>query len=152
MIVWQTDKQLKRVLLGKKVELLCSACSRKTKFYESEIEENFKVYFVVELWKRTKRVLQCGDCLAVCDYYEIFPDEKMAEEKAEAERKLKAAEAEAKKKQHEVEQEQKRRQAQQEQAEREMKEELLRREKERDRKAAEVNDELAKLKKQMGKD
>jgi hypothetical protein len=139
-VFWQTDNQLKRIAAGKKVPLKCGGCSKQATFYECQIDDSFKAYFVVELWKRTRRVMQCGECLAVCDYYEIFPNEKGLAEQAEVERKQKEVEAETKRKLAAAQEQQLKLQAEQKE-----------REETRRRNELEVDDELAKLKKKLGK-
>lgn len=151
MIIWQTNKKLNRIPGGRKVELPCSGCLKAGMYYESELEENLKLYFVVDLWKRTKRILQCGACLSVCDYYEIFPQEKLAEEAAEAERKRKKEEQIAKERREKAESEIRRQQAEAQERARVEHEENLRRMRAKAEREAAVDDELAKLKKQMGK-
>ena len=123
---------------GKKITLKCSSCSKQNIFYECEVDESFKAYFVVELWKRTKKAMQCGECLGVCDYFEIFPQERGLEEQLDAERKRKQAEVETQRKLNEEREKRLKEQAAQEQ-----------REKDRRRREMEVDDELAKLKRNM---
>jgi hypothetical protein len=140
VFIWQSGKQLQRVAGGKRIPFNCGSCKKQTTFYECQVDDTFKAYFVVELWKRTSRAMQCGECLGVYDYYEVFPQEKATAEQAGAEIKRKADEAEAKRKfaaeqdqnlKHEAEQK--------------------RREQERRRNELEVEDELAKLKRKLGK-
>lgn len=151
MIIWQTNKRLNRVPGGRKVELPCAGCLKAGMYYESELEENLKLYFLVEIWKKTKRILQCGACLSVCDYYEIFPAEKQAAEAAEAARKKKKEEQAARERIQKAEEDLRRqRAAEQERArlEHEHNQRLMRAKAEKE---AAVDDELAKLKKQMGR-
>jgi hypothetical protein len=140
MFIWQSGKQLQRVSGGKKISFNCGGCKKETTFYECQVDDTFKAYFVVELWKRTTRAMQCGECLGVYDYYEVFPLEKRNPEQEGAELKRKADEAEAKRKVA-AEQEQKMKQEA----------EQKRREQERRRIELEVEDELAKLKRKLGK-
>jgi Fe-S-cluster-containing hydrogenase component 2 len=140
ILFWSTNNELKRVPGGKKLNLKCLRCNQQANFYECLVDESLKAYWVVELWKKSKRVLQCGECLGVCDYYQVFPDEKALAEQAEAAQKQKLQEAEAKRKQ-EAEQ------VQQHQHELESQ----KREEERKRKELEVEDELQQLKRKLGK-
>jgi hypothetical protein len=139
VFIWQSGKQLQRVAGGKKIPFNCGGCKRQTTFYECQVDDTFKAYFVVELWKRTTRAMQCGECLGVYDYYEVFPQEKGSAERTGAELKQKA-EAEAKRR-GAAEQEQKLKQEA----------EQKRREQERRRNELEVEDELARLKRKLGK-
>jgi len=144
MIIWSVGKQLTRVIGGKKPSLQCKVCKKATTFYESTIDEGLKLYFVVDLFKRTKRVLQCGECLGVCDYYEIFPEEK-GQKEAES-----AAAAEAKK-QKELQEQAKRDQAAAEERKRQEDLDHKKWQEEEKRKEGEVLDELEELKRKMGK-
>jgi hypothetical protein len=134
------NRQLNRVQGGKKLTLTCLSCHKKAPFYECRIDDNFKLYAVLEVWKRTKRVLQCGECLAVSDYYDVFPEEKDLAEQAVSQRKQQEAEAKAK-----VAQEEEKQRKRQEELEAKQREERVR------QKDLEVQDELAKLKKKLGK-
>ena len=143
MIFWSAGNQLTRVPKGRKQQFQCGRCHQLATFYECESDDSVKAFFVVELWKRSKRVMQCGECLGVCDYYTLFPDEKKADEeaaiKAEAERKAREQKAAAE---------------DQAKAEKELarQEEIANkaREAERARKDKQLDDELEKLKKKMG--
>jgi hypothetical protein len=134
------NKQLNRVPGGRKEPFACENCKATTTFYECLVDEHIKAYFVLKLWGRTKRIMQCGECLAACDYYYVFPKEKEAEEKAVAERQRREAEAEAKRRD-------------QEEAARKAREEaeIRRREEQRRADEAKVDDELAALKHKLGK-
>lgn len=134
-----------RVPNGRKVKLTCKNCGKESNWHECRIEDSIKVYAVVELWKNSKRVMQCGECLATCDYYEMFPGEKEEEEKQAAEKKQKEL-------QHEQELEAKKKA--EEEAERKRKEEIAckKREEEKKAKDAAIEDELEALKKSMGMD
>jgi hypothetical protein len=138
MFFLQMNNQLHRVAGGRRLTLLCSACGKKSTFYECQIDESLKAYFVVDLWKKTRKVLQCGECLAVCDYFDVFQDEMRSEEPAVAERKRKEAAEKAERKAEE---------------ERKLKEQAAHRRREEDqrRKETEIEDELARLKRKMGK-
>jgi len=133
-IFWQANNELARTPNGKRLQLTCLKCNQKSKFYECKVDEGVKLYFLVDIWKRTRRVLQCGECLAVCDYYDVFPDER--DDKA----KKQAAEAELKSKQEADAQ-----------AKRQQEAEDKRRAEEKRRKDAQVEDELAELKRRMGR-
>jgi hypothetical protein len=139
-IFWTCSNELNRVANGKRTLLDCKKCAQKTKFYECYVDEGLKAYMVLDVWKKTKRVMQCGECLQVCDYYAVFPQEKAAAEKADAERKAKAADEERKQQQA----------AEQERLKREQ-EYLQQKKQERARMDAQVEDELAQLKKKLGK-
>ncbi len=151
IINWNLN-DVKRVVFGKKKQLKCTKCERETTFYEANAEDRVAAYVVLELYKRTKRVMQCGDCLGVCDFYDVFPEERESEAKHKEELKLKEAEAKAaelEKRKADEEKEAKRLEAErarQEQLENE------RRAQERERKAKAVDDELSALKKKLGKE
>jgi Na+-translocating ferredoxin:NAD+ oxidoreductase RnfC subunit len=140
LIFWSTKKELTRVPGGKRPRLKCLNCSQEATFYECLVDENLKAYFVVEIWKTSKRVMQCGECLGVCDYYQVFPDEKAREEAAATAQKQEQAEAEAKRKQE------------QEEA-RKRQEETARKKYEEEQKLKDeaLNDELQQLKRKLGK-
>jgi hypothetical protein len=139
-IFWSTSAQLNRVANGKRVLLDCNKCAQKTKFYECSVDEGLKAYMVLDVWKKTKRVMQCSECLQVCDYYAVFPQEKAAAEKAEVERKAKA-----------VEEERKQQQAAEQERLKQEQDYLQKKKEERARIDAQVDDELAQLKKKLGK-
>jgi hypothetical protein len=84
--------------------------------------------------------MQCNECLAVCDYYALFPEAKSQEEQIEVKRKQVETEAEAKR-------------IKAEDAARQKQEELdnKKREQGRVRKSKEIDDELEQLKKKLGK-
>ncbi|MDQ5966694.1 MAG: hypothetical protein QG625_2849 [Cyanobacteriota bacterium erpe_2018_sw_39hr_WHONDRS-SW48-000098_B_bin.30] len=128
MLFVSLGSELKRVPNGKKQTFECGKCKKQTTFYESSMDDSLKAFLVVELYKRSKRVMQCGECLSACDYYSLFPLEKQAEEEArqrqEAEAKERARQAEETRKKYEAEK------AQMDMA---------------------VDDELEQLKKKMGK-
>lgn len=151
MFNWNLNN-VKRVFGGKKLKLTCLACNKKATFYEATLEDRVAAYFVLELYKRTKRVMQCGECLGVTDYYEMFPDEKAHEAQHREETKRKEAEArsaEDLKRKTEQELEAKRRE------EERLKQEAAELKKRAEAKVAkdkEVDDELAQLKKKLGKD
>jgi Na+-translocating ferredoxin:NAD+ oxidoreductase RnfC subunit len=144
MIVWSYGTELKRVWNGKRVSLKCSSCDRQATFYESTADESFKVFLVVDLYKKTRRVMQCGECQGVCDYFEMFPHEKEAFE---------AAQAKAAKEAHDRQkaEEQRKREATERELKRQEEEAHKRREQEQKRKDQEVNSELEALKKKLGK-
>jgi hypothetical protein len=98
MIIWQAGKEWKRVAAGKTATLACTACKKQTVFYECQVDEIVRAYFVIDLWKRSKRAMQCRECLGFCDYYEAFPLEKESEAQAKVERERLEAEAELKRK------------------------------------------------------
>ncbi len=140
MLFWESKHDLKRVFGGKKAKFKCGQCGQVTTFHESTIDDNLKIYFVVEVWKHSKRVMQCNECLAVCDFYQLFPDAKSHEEQTEVKRKQEESEAEAKRKKADA-------------AARQKQEELdnKKREQERVRKSKEIDNELEALKKKLGK-
>lgn len=139
-VFWNVKNELTRVPKGQKIKLVCGKCNQKAMFHECSVDNEVQLYFLVKLFKQTKRVMQCGECLAVCNYYDIFPENPEATEKAEAERKQHEAEAELKK-QQEAELQRKR----------QLEAEAKKREEERLRKESQVDDELAELKRKLGK-
>lgn len=139
--LFTTSNELKRVMFGKKKKFPCTNCAKETTFYEANVRDDVKAFGVVELWKKTKRVMQCGECLMVGDFYQFFPDEKTREEKAQEQQKRKEAEA-AQEATRAAEEEQRK----QQEAER------LKREEQRRATEAKVDDELSKLKKSLGKE
>lgn len=88
--------------------------------------------------------MQCGECLSVCDYYAIYPQEKQAEEDA-------ARRADAERKQKEQEEAQKRQEAEAKERARQSEEWRKKYETEKAQKEMVVNDELERLKKELGK-
>ncbi|MBP6595327.1 MAG: hypothetical protein KA255_20045, partial [Candidatus Obscuribacter sp.] len=78
MLFVSLGSELKRVPNGKKQNFECGKCKKRTTFYESSMDDSLKAFLVVELYKRSKRVMQCGECLSACDYYSLFPLEKQA--------------------------------------------------------------------------
>lgn len=144
MIVWSCGKELKRTFGGRKQTLNCSNCKKATTFYEAIVDDSFKIYFVVELWKKTKRVMQCGECLYVSDFYEVYPEEKQKEEEARAKLEADRLKAENEAKQKALEE-----QARQEAVARKAREAA---EKEAKQKMdQQVDDELEALKRKLGK-
>lgn len=137
---YSLKNKLNRVPGGKKIPLNCGLCKQKSTFYECTVDDNFSIYHFLELWKRTKRVMQCGECLAVSDYYEVFPLEKAQEERAAAATKVKELEESARKNM-EAEKE---RQRQQDLAQKKRAEEQR-------LKQIEVDNDLKELKKKLGK-
>ncbi len=99
---------------------------------------------VLDLWKRSKRVMQCGECLGVCDCYSVYPEDKLAEEEA-------ARQAELERKKREQEEAQKRQEAEAKERARQQEEARKKYESEKARKDQEVDDELAQMKKKLGK-
>lgn len=151
IINWNLN-DVKRVVFGKKKQAVCSKCEKETTWYEATAEDKVAVYAVLELYKRKKRVMQCGECLGCCDYFDFFPEEKAQEEKRKEEMKRKEEEAKAQeteRRKTEAEQEAKRLAA-----ERALQEELenKRRAEERVQKEKAVDDELSALKKKLGKE
>jgi hypothetical protein len=144
MFVWSVGRQLKRVPKGKKQTLRCGNCKQEASFYESTVDDSFKAFMVLDLWKRSKRVMQCGECLAVCDYYSLYPEEKLAEEEA-------ARAAEEARRKREQEETQKRQEAEAKESARQQEESRKKYEAEKVRKDQEVDDELAQMKKKLGK-
>jgi len=144
MFVWSVGRQLKRVAKGKKQTLLCGNCKQEASFYESTVDESFKAYLVLDLWKRSKRVMQCGECLGVCDYYSLYPEEKQAEEEA-------ARKTEVERKQREQEEMQKRQEAEAKERARQQEESRKKYEADKARKDQEIDDELVQMKKKLGK-
>lgn len=144
MIVWSFGGELKRVPNGKRVNLKCQTCKKQSTFHEGMVDDTLKVYFVVELYKKSKRVMQCGECLGVCDYYQMFPNEKKNDHEA-----AEKAQREMKERQHAEELKQKEKEA----AERKKQEEIdrKRREEEQKRKDKDIDNELENLKKRLGK-
>lgn len=144
MIIWSFGGELSRVPNGKRVTLKCTKCNKESTFHECIVDDKFTVFFVLDLWKQTKRVMQCGECLGVCDYYQLYPHEKQEEqeaaEKAQKEMMERQAAEDAKRRAQE-EAEQKKQDAI----------ELKRRAEEQKRKDKEVDDELEKIKKKLGK-
>ncbi len=65
--------ELKRVPDGARIELTCGSCKKKATFYEAGISQKFSLYVVLPIWKKERHVMQCGECLAVCDYTDVFP-------------------------------------------------------------------------------
>lgn len=144
MFFWSVGRQLKRVPKGKKQTLKCGSCKQEASFYESTVDDSFKAFMVLDLWKRSKRVMQCGECLGVCDYYSVYPEEKIAEEEA-------ARQAELERKKREQEEAQKRQEAEAKEHARQQEEARQKYESEKARKDQEVDDELAQMKKKLGK-
>ncbi|MBX9667775.1 MAG: hypothetical protein K2X93_09165, partial [Candidatus Obscuribacterales bacterium] len=135
--------QLNRILNGRKQKFKCGKCQQESMFYECEVDDSFKAFLVVEVWKRTKRVMQCGECLAICDYYSLYPEEKKAAEEKLAREDLERKEREQKvaaEKQAEEEKERARQAALDQKS----------RAAEAARKDKELDDELEKLKRKMG--
>jgi len=143
---------IKRVFAGKRRELTCQNCGKKATFHEATAEDRVAAYVVIELWKRTKRVMQCGECLAVCDYYEMFPEEKAQEAQFLEEQKRKQLEAKAAEEEKRKLEEQKELKKQEDERLRLADIEAKRRAAERVQKEKVVDDELAALKKQLGKE
>lgn len=139
--LFTTSNELKRVMFGKKKKFHCTKCDRETMFYECTIQDDVKAFGVLDVWKKSKRVMQCGECLMVGDFYQFFPDEKVREQQVAEEQKNREMEA-AQAAERAAEEERRK----QEEAER------LRREERRRATEAKVDDELANLKKSLGKD
>ncbi len=76
MLIWHNSHELHRVEGGKEQRFECDKCKKKTMFQECRSDESLKANHVVELWSKQRRVMQCGECLGLCDYYEVYPDEK----------------------------------------------------------------------------
>lgn len=144
MLFVSLGSELKRVPNGKKQAFECGNCKKQTTFYESNMDDSLKAFLVVELYKRTKRVMQCGECLSACDYYSLFPLEKQAEEEA-------ARKAEAERKQRQEEQARQRQEAEARERARQAEETRKKYEAEKAQMDMAVDDELEQLKKKMGK-
>ncbi len=121
LIFWSTKNKVNRVLNGRKETHKCSACGKTATFYQCEVDKGVKLYGVVTLFGSQQKVMQCGECLA------LFKDEE--------DEKLKGAEAERLAK---------------EEAKREAERQKIKDEEYKQREA-EVDDELARLKKDLGK-
>lgn len=104
------------------------------------MDHRLQLYLVVDLFKTTRRVMQCGECLGICDYYEVFPEEKAKKDIEEAQKRQQEAAAQAKKK---AEEEAERVRVEEQEAKR--------RADDRKKLEAEVEDELAQLKRKLGK-
>ncbi len=161
-VFWTSEKKPNRVMFGKKKKLLCGNCNIEATFHECNIDEGLKLYSVIEVWKRTKRVMQCGECLAVCDFYDVYPEEKEAQEEAEAERKQKEKDQKQQAEMHKRQQQEQQAAAakQREADERQRLEEeqrkaeeiaQIKREAQRKEQEIKVDDDLAKLKRDLGK-
>jgi hypothetical protein len=61
-IIFGTKQAAKRVPGGAQIVRHCDACGESTTFYEKELTETFRLYFVDVLDYRTHRVMQCGAC------------------------------------------------------------------------------------------
>jgi len=96
MIFGSWNTELHRVANGKRAARICSKCNHDTTFYECNLDKNVKAWLVLEVWKGSRRVMQCGECLGIVDYFDFFPNEKALHEQAEAERKRKEEEQEEK--------------------------------------------------------
>lgn len=144
MFIWSVGSKLKRILNGKKEILLCGNCKQNATFYESTVDDSFKAYMVLELWKRSERVMQCGECLGACDYYAVYPAEKLAEEEA-------ARQAALEKKQREQDELRKQQAAAAKEQARQQEAARQKYEADKARKDQEVDDELAQMKKKLGK-
>ncbi|MBP6350090.1 MAG: hypothetical protein KA392_11170 [Candidatus Obscuribacter sp.] len=144
MLFVSLGSELKRVPNGKKQNFECGKCKKRTTFYESSMDDSLKAFLVVELYKRSKRVMQCGECLSACDYYSLFPLEKQAEEEA-------ARKAEAERRQRQEEEARQRQEAEAKERARQAEETRKKYEAEKAQMDMAVDDELEQLKKKMGK-
>lgn len=144
MLLVSLGSALKRVPNGKKQTFECSKCQKPTTFYESTMDDTLKAFLVLELYKRSKRVMQCGECLSACDYYSLFPLEKQAEEEA-------ARKAEAERRQRQEEEARQRKEAEAREQARQAEETRRKYEAEKAQMDMAVDDELEQLKKKMGK-
>jgi len=151
MLFWSSGKELKRIPKGKKEKFKCSKCDEETTWYEAQVDDSFKAFMVVELWKSSKRVMQCCECLYVADYYTLYPDEKAAyeEELRKNEEAMKQHQAEADAKQRE--QDAKRREAEEKELARQEEIARKKRDEERAMKDKALDAEVEALKKKLGK-
>jgi hypothetical protein len=121
LIFWSSKSKVNRLLGGRKETHKCSACGKTATFYQCEVDKGVKLYGVVTLFGSQEKFMQCGECLAL---YKDEEDEKAM--RAETERLAK------------------------EEAKREALRQQIKDEEYKQREA-EVDDELAKLKKNLGK-
>lgn len=121
LIFWSTKNKVNRLSNGRRETHKCSACQKTATFYQCEVDKGVKLYGVVTLFGSQEKVMQCGECLA------LFKDQEEEKAiKAETERLAK------------------------EEAKREAERQRIKDEEYKQREA-EVDDELAKLKKDLGK-
>ncbi len=121
LIFWSTKNKVNRLQDGRKETHKCSSCGKTATFYQCEVDKGVKLYGVVTLFGSQQKVMQCGECLA------LFKDEE--DEKAMRAETERLAKEEAKR-------------------------EALRqqiKDEEYKQREAEVDDELAQLKKNLGK-
>ncbi len=121
LIFWSSKNKVNRLPDGRKETHRCSACGKTATFYQCEVDKGVKLYGVVTLFESQQKVMQCGECLAL---YKDEEDEKAM--RAETERLAK------------------------EEGKREALCQQIKDEEYKQREA-EVDDELAKLKKNLGK-
>jgi|SRR5579883_815277 len=144
MIIFNWGGELKRVPNGKRVNLLCLRCHKQSTFHEAVVDDKIQVFFVLDLYRKSKRVMQCGECLGVCQYYEMFPDEARAEEQA-------LTQARNEMNERQIAEEAKRKEQEENERRRQEEKERKLREQEKKRKDEELDAELEKLKKKLGK-
>ncbi|MDX2106011.1 MAG: hypothetical protein SFY67_06375 [Candidatus Melainabacteria bacterium] len=121
LIFWSTKNKVNRLCDGRRETHKCSACQKTATFYQCEVDKGVKLYGVVTLFGSQEKVMQCGECLS------LFKDEE--------DEKLKRAESERLAK---------------DEAKREAERQRIKDEEYKQREA-EVDDELARLKKDLGK-
>lgn len=121
LVFWSTKNNVKRLASGKRATQKCSQCGKNATFYQCEVDKGVKLYGVLTLFGSQELVMQCGECLA------LFKDDTQDKAaRAEAERLAK------------------------EEAAKEAERERIKDEEYKQREA-EVDDELARLKKDLGK-
>lgn len=121
LVFWSTRNNVKRIPEGKREKHKCSQCGKTATFYECEVDKGVRLYFVIPVFGLLEKVMQCGECLAV--FKDDTPDKASQLQAQRLAKEEAAKEAEQK---------------------RIKDEEYKQRE-------AEVDDELAQLKKDLGK-
>jgi hypothetical protein len=64
-IVFGNSTKTQRVAGGIRVERRCGQCGARATFYECEIVKSFRLYAFLNIYEDRERVMQCGECLAL---------------------------------------------------------------------------------------
>jgi uncharacterized CHY-type Zn-finger protein len=73
-------KETRRIEGGKRLNMRCENCQKLATFYECRVKKSVNAFFFVELWDKTVKAMQCGECLA------LFQEEEVSDAESNAER------------------------------------------------------------------
>jgi hypothetical protein len=84
--------ETRRVEGGKRIQMRCSHCHQSATFYECRVKKSVSAFFFLELWDKTTKAMQCGECLTAFQESEAeAPIETSAERAARTAKEMRRA-------------------------------------------------------------